>query len=306
MRNVTRLATVMAVLLMPMQVLAWSRPTHMVTASIAYRMLATQHPRRLQELLDILAAHPDRGPFEVAIDRAIGDEQQRRLFYECARWPDDARGTPYDHPTWHYAARPIIRDAQAPKDPEINISGAAFEAFALNLRVLNDPIASKPERAVALCWVMHLVGDIHQPLHNAQLFSSTYPNGDRLGSLQFVRERATDRPVTLHWFWDDRVHREGSIETVEAAADRIRSQSASKETIRPPFTSPVDAFHRWSEESYAIAIRDAYGSDLRNSPDVTTAPPMTDRYRSSSADIAAKRVSDAGTRLASVLLYTGK
>jgi hypothetical protein len=34
-------------------------------------------------------------------------------------------------------------------------------------------------RAVALAWLFHLVGDIHQPLHTTELFSVEYPNGDR-------------------------------------------------------------------------------------------------------------------------------
>jgi S1/P1 Nuclease len=49
---------------------------------------------------------------------------------------------------------------------------------------------SNPERkAIALAWLFHLVGDIHQPLHTAQLFTVEYPNGDRGGNeicVQFV------------------------------------------------------------------------------------------------------------------------
>jgi hypothetical protein len=49
---------------------------------------------------------------------------------------------------------------------------------------------SNPERkAIALAWLFHLVGDIHQPLHTAQLFTVDYPNGDRGGNeicVQFV------------------------------------------------------------------------------------------------------------------------
>ena len=35
------------------------------------------------------------------------------------------------------------------------------------------------QRAIALAWLFHLVGDIHQPLHTAQLFTVDYPDGDR-------------------------------------------------------------------------------------------------------------------------------
>lgn len=33
-------------------------------------------------------------------------------------------------------------------------------------------------KAIALAWLFHLVGDIHQPLHTAQLFMADYPQGD--------------------------------------------------------------------------------------------------------------------------------
>ena len=72
------------------------------------------------------------------------------------------------------------------------------------------------QRAVALCWVMHLAGDVHQPLHTAQLFSSRYPNGDGAGGRQFVIDPVSKRPETLHWFWDDSIHRAGDMTSVLA------------------------------------------------------------------------------------------
>jgi hypothetical protein len=37
------------------------------------------------------------------------------------------------------------------------------------------------QRTIALAWLFHLVGDIHQPLHTAQLFTADYPQGDKAG-----------------------------------------------------------------------------------------------------------------------------
>ena len=280
--------------------LAWSRPGHMVTTAIAYRELAARQPDRLRELLDILAAHPDRAPFEVAVDRATGEEKQRRVFYECARWPDDARGTPYDHPTWHYSARPVERGVTSGKTGQTMVSGAAGEAFALNLNVLNDPLAPKPDRAVALCWIMHLIGDIHQPLHNAQLFSPSFPTGDRLGSLQFVRERAESDPVTLHWLWDDRVQRSGSVGDVDSTATRIANLPGPAQ-VEDRSGGPVAAFGRWSAESYAIADREVYSTDLRTSAAAGSAPVVPSRYWASTGATTEERVRLAGLRLAWVL-----
>ena len=87
---------------------AWTRPAHMVTAAIAHDEITRARPDLLATLEKILDAHPDRGPFEVAIDRTTEAERARRMFLECARWPDDARRTTYDHPTWHAVLWPIV------------------------------------------------------------------------------------------------------------------------------------------------------------------------------------------------------
>jgi S1/P1 Nuclease len=59
-------------------------------------------------------------------------------------------------------------------------------AMAENERVVR--IGTDPEqKAIALAWLFHLVGDIHQPLHTAQLFTVEYPKGDRGGNEICVR-----------------------------------------------------------------------------------------------------------------------
>lgn len=276
---------------------AWSRPTHMVTAAIAYRDLRTHDPEALSSLLMLLEAHPDRGPFEVAIDRATGEERGRRMFYECARWPDDARSTSYDHPTWHYAARAVDRsEGNLLAERRDDVQGAGFEALALNLKVLRDPLAPKTDRAVSLCWVMHLVGDLHQPLHTAQLFSPAYPQGDALGSKQFVGRGAAEDSITLHWFWDDAVHRRGDVASVEVRATELSAEvqvQASEAVVVEPI--------RWTTESYALAVSTAYGSELRASDRAAGAPAASESYAKAVDRVAKRRVIIAGMRLAEVL-----
>jgi len=273
--------------------LAWSRPGHMVTAAIAWRDLEDA-PALRARIADLLAAHPDRAPFEVAIDRSTGEEQVRRRFYECARWPDDARGTVYDHPSWHYAARALIRDS---KSASAAVKGSAIEAFELNISVLRDPSATKAEQAIALCWVLHLVGDLHQPLHTGELFSSDYPDGDRLGALEFVRPSPGAEPVTLHWYWDDAVHQSGTPASVEARAVEL--------IVHYPETSPQDnplAVSRWAyEESFPMLESFTYGSSLRSARSPESAPVVTEDYRQVVKHAADQRVVRAGHRMAGVL-----
>src|SRR5437667_103063 len=68
---------------------------------------------------------------------------------------------------------------------------------------LQTRTAAAEDRAVAVCWIFHLVGDIHQPLHNVAYFSSApaFVQGDRGGNKFGVR--ADGRKWNLHAFWDD-------------------------------------------------------------------------------------------------------
>src|SRR3546814_3751066 len=115
-----------------------------------------------------MGSHPEPGPFQVAAGRSMGDERTLRIFLEIARWADDIRGSEYDHPTWHYLFRPVI-DANDPssKGAPYVTSGNAPEALALSIAMARNPRASSAERAVAYCWIFHLVGDIHPPMHAA-------------------------------------------------------------------------------------------------------------------------------------------
>ncbi len=55
---------------------AWTRPGHMVTAAITYEALAVRNPQALARLVALAGAHPDKGPFEVAVGREVGESRR--------------------------------------------------------------------------------------------------------------------------------------------------------------------------------------------------------------------------------------
>ncbi|WP_129644515.1 S1/P1 nuclease [Peristeroidobacter agariperforans] len=297
------LALLLAVTLPCSTALAWSRPGHMVSAAIAYDELNAQDRRIVDRVVALAEKHPDRGAFEVAIGRAKGEERGRRMFLELARWPDDTRGSIHDHPTWHYWSRPIVDKSSPPaKLPEDVPQGAAYEAFALSLSVASDSRASAGERAVALAWIFHLVGDIHQPLHSVSQVSKRFPEGDRGGSLQFVLDPVAREPVSLHWYWDDRVSRDGEPEfAIERAEDLMSRVPRSQFTLQP-FKSATE-FSEWAKESYQLAATLAYGPDLRASDSAKTATEQPQRYLDESLEVAEQRLTLAGYRLTEVLRW---
>lgn len=296
-------ALLLAIALPCSTALAWSRPGHMVSAAIAYDELSAQDRRVIERIVALTEKHPDRGAFEVAIGRATGEERGRRIFLELARWPDDTRGSIHDHPTWHYWSRPIVDPASPPAKVSEDVpEGSAYEAFALNLSVASDPRASAGERAVSLSWIFHLVGDIHQPLHSVSQVSKRFPEGDRGGSLQFVIDPVAKQPVTLHWFWDDSVSRDGEPELVIQRAEDLMRRVPRAQFRLQPFKSATE-FSEWAKESYQLGSTVAYGPDLRASDSASTAREQSKRYLDQSLEVAEQRLTLAGYRLTEVLRW---
>lgn len=296
------LALILAI--MPQGVSAWTRQGHMVTAQIAYDQLVIDDPAVIDAAAAILEHHPDRGAFGVAIGRATGRERARRLLLECSRWPDDARETAYDHPHWHAVVRPVVSQEAPP--PNIPASDRplfeAVEAFELNFRTLKSAQASLPERAVAMCWVLHVAGDIHQPLHAAQFFSTQFPAGDYLGQNQYVKDPQTGEVVSLHRYWDDVVNKSDEQPVVIERARALIAKfprSGLVELARPTRSSDFDLWAR--SESYPIAVQYAYHNGQTFGRTPQEAPPLTDDYVRTSRNIAERRAAIAGYRMADLL-----
>lgn len=283
--------------------LAWSKPGHMVNAAIAYEELQAKDPRLAQRIAELMAQHPDRGSFEVAINGARDEERLRRLFAEMARWSDDIRGGAYDHPTWHYASKPIVDPsnptAAAPGDA---VAGAAIEAFALNAKVAGDVRAPASERAVALCWIFHLVGDIHQPLHASDWHSSRYPEGDLGGNRQYVLDPQTRQPTTLHGYWDGVISRAGEVGPAFERGRELRAKYPRSRFTEIAAKPNASDFVAWAAESNALARTQAYGSSPSTSATPEKAPALSAAYIAESTAIAERRVTLAGYRLADLLM----
>lgn len=141
--------------------------------------------------------------------------QCRKLCPQEAREPPERLGSPYSHRSESQSA--------------VNI----LTAMAENERVVKKE--SDPQRkAIAVAWLFHLVGDIHQPLHTAQLFTIDYPKGDRGGNENLCpgdAGGATDRSTPVLG-WGDYLQSESYIAT-----------KRSNGTAKPPGVSAEPA-HR--------------------------------------------------------------
>ena len=135
--------------------LAWDHPGHMTTAAIAFAEIERERPDLIDKIGLLMLEHPDPAPFWVATVNATGKERTRRMFIEAARWPDDAKWTSHDRPTWHTARYAIVADDAPPEAKALvdarggRPAGNAIESAVLNSAMLSNPESKPDERALA-------------------------------------------------------------------------------------------------------------------------------------------------------------
>jgi hypothetical protein len=292
------------VLLLVRPAVAWNYSGHWIIAAIAYDRLTPAARARVD---DLIRRHPD---YEMILTKDAPAEPGARAqyaFVRAAGWPDVIRSDPrfYDetranssptptvsgfpdmqrHPTWHYYNTPYTQDGSPVKmqSPPHLLS---------ELPRLMREVASKTnlsQAAYDLPWVLHLIGDAHQPLHSSNRFLKSQPNGDAGGNYVFVRPGRT-----LHSVWDD------------AAAKRdmpygrvlVTARELAKSLASPPDLSFSP--EKWIEESFALVKSDVYTFGLKTG---TKRRPIAlpSGYITNAKRISRQRVAEAGYRLAAAL-----
>jgi hypothetical protein len=177
----------------------------MLSAAITYQILLQENPPTVGKVKSILEKHPwYANQWQARLQDVPVTERDLVLFMQAARWADDIRiqDRAQNRPSWHYINWPFKPNRQPAsvqiRDPgPVNILTGLAENESL-ARNQNDPA----RRAIALAWLFHLVGDIHQPLHTAQLFTVDYPQGDKGGNEICIRVTEAGQPMDLHRFWD--------------------------------------------------------------------------------------------------------
>jgi hypothetical protein len=258
-------------------------------------------PQAVRAVLAIMTAHPDRARFARELGDAQGPARDRLMFEYVARWPDDIRRTPYDRPDWHYA----VRIVSPPGAVLAFHNGRAEEAYLQQLAIARDPRAPAAERAVALCWVFHLVGDMHQPLHAGHWMSARFPLTDRAGTTAWVRAAPGAAPEELHLFWD-RAGDQGADDAAGAVALARKAAARAPAGSVPPLpAAPRAAFDAWAASSRRLALQAAYDDGrFEGGASPAEAPVLTPAYVTRAHDVALQRIGEAGVRLAQVLAAT--
>lgn len=302
--------------------LAWDSVGHRLSASIATHYLSDESKA---ELLRILQQHPRyRQDFleqmPASIVRSNTDDRFNWLLGQAAFWPDIARGLPetervkYNRASWHYIDGTWLR-GQANIQGNTYIGVAPFDdingqsaqtirngasadnvmtALDYNTALLANAQTPGEQRAVALCWVLHLVADIHQPLHVGSLYSANrFSRGDRGGNGVETDDR------NLHARWDRALSSIGVNSNLEAALEQHAT------TLERMDEQDAADWSLWMKESRALLLNTVYTEEMKSTiarTDSATARlrefTLSDDYVETMKTHARLRLALAGRRLA--------
>jgi nuclease S1 len=222
-----RIALVIALVIIPVAVAhphAWGAEGHHVVARIAETRLTPETQRAIAALL--------------------GDEN----FVTISTWADEVRSARPETYNWHFVDVPYGQPHyDAARDCKPSDRGDCVIAAIDRLRrTLADTTASASDRRDALKFIVHFVGDLHQPLH-------TIENHDRGGNDVKVNGDA-GRTTNLHSIWDSGALSQRGLD--ENAYTQLLLDDLKAHPL-PASEDRVDVV-KWAEDGHKVAEADVY------------------------------------------------
>jgi hypothetical protein len=235
----------------------WGREGHQIVALIADKYMTVATQAKAGDLLD-----------SSAIDAV-------------ASWADDYRRDDRETGPWHYIDIPLA-DSKidlARECPNGDCVIAKREQF---LAVLKDPNADKDAKAQALRFVIHFVGDLHQPLHDED-------NGHKGGNTRHVI--FDGHPDNLHWLWDT-----GLLQHICRNPETFAAELENQITPHDQVEWQKGNIEDWVMKARRLAQTVAYGDLSNDNP-----APITLEYERQAEPVIELRLEKAGVRLAYLL-----
>ena len=277
---------------------AWGSAGHMVIAAEGFRQLS---PELKAQVIEVLKGHPEFADWKKAYHPNPNLDLATYLVMRSSNWPDEIRnsGDLYDHPNWHFVDYPIRPPAFA-FEPDATPTNNVLYGVAQAEQALSDTNANPELRGAMLSYLVHLIGDMHQPLHCESLFNDTYPKGDRGGNDIYVNPTppAQNRQigVRLHSLWDGLLGNTADTQTQWKYAVKLAARFPRKNLPElAKYANPLD----WSLASREAAIKIGYlNGKLAGSTSADTAPRLPENYTQTAKAVAERQAALAGYRLA--------
>jgi hypothetical protein len=291
---------------------AWNSVGHQIVAEMVWQKMSRAQRRQAS---DLLKQHPH---YKELLTENVprGVDTNEWAFLTAAVWPDMVR------PEWrgnveaiskynvypHGIGYPFMRPAETNHAliEKIVIDKPDAEMVLSNAFVtLGNTNASAHDRAVSLCWALHLCGDLHQPLHTSNLVTTERPGGEGGGQRHRVKD-GNGKEMTLHMFWDILPGLDDSYRTLVGSARHISGDAKIKRATRDDFQRDKTVAS-WVQESFHTAVEFAYqggnlpfvhDDDLKSGKvQHSQIPQLPDDYISEAHKIAERRLRLAADRL---------
>lgn len=287
---------------------AWNDLGHMIVAASAYDQLT---PEARQKVSTLLKLNPNYGKW---VAHAPKQDLDRVAFVRASRWPDEIKVDPaykqdgrhngnrpsgrkaaqnigytdkLQHKYWHFINLPFSPDNTRLVEPP---TPNAKTQIALFRKTLQSPTSGNYLKSYDLVWLMHLVADVHQPLHATSRFDKAHKKGDDGGNGITVCSHPCETNETLHAFWD---HILGLSDDPKTAIDTAKQLSQVDRQLASISDEGI-----WVKESFESAQTHVYVSPI----EVGLGPyKLTESYKVAARELANRRLALAGTRLANLL-----
>lgn len=258
--------------------MAWHDEGHMVVAQIAYSHLSDSVKAKCDAL--------------IAVQLSLG-ASTNNTFITSSCWADDYKSE-LNTKNQHYIDMPLSLDGTKISEPK-PASSDLVRAIRDCVTTLQSTNASSLEQGSSLRYLIHFIGDIHQPLHCATGVTSHLPDGD-LGGNKFL---LLGEWKNLHMLWDagggfvaDKLIRPldpTNQSILDAKVAAIEQDHPYQTTIKE-----IPDFIEWAKESNALAKSVCYEGIHKN-----TAP--SSEYLEKAKKLTDERLALAGHRLADLL-----
>lgn len=272
--------------LTPLVSTAWDSAGHRIVAEIAYQHLNQKAKHAVNRMVHYMAVEKN------------GDNQYH-YFSDIATWPDDLKTENMQmFSQWHYIDQYFSDDGTPlPTTLPDNVVWAISQ--------METAVASKNinpyDQARSLAFLVHFVGDVHQPLHTVSRVTKAMPSGDQGGNLYPINYTTEDGYAIneLHALWDAAVdlYSEKGFPSFPTDASQIRQLAdiIQEDYSESYFGSKVKDLDpaSWAKEGLRIAKKDVYQVPEGGAP--------SDAYLKKNSKIAEKRIALAGYRLAAIL-----
>jgi hypothetical protein len=285
---------------------AWWDEGHMQIAALAYDQLMPDIKTKADALIQL---NPEYSEWACEFPAS---KLGQYAFIRAATWADDIKkpGSGYaddkpkgadqskigyaaklQHKFWHYDDIAFSDDGTTTGVADPVNALTQIKALTQGLRPLSGeaPI----DRSFDLVWLLHLVGDVHQPLHATSRFNqivASGDHGDQGGNLVTVTP-ATGETIALHAYWDRLL---GSYSTPDGAIyDAFIDKATKLPTPDATLAADGDPDH-WLKASEQLV----YAGPVKTGP----LPYRLDRsYETAARDTARKQAALAGARLANLI-----